>query len=226
MLKSPQISVNQLAEYSSATDNQKNRIIQQQKVPPAILIAWYQLAKARIKKSISEKGNLNPVLDGLKILNERIIEKDSKGENRKKIDKQVSIEALERFLKLKLPQFIKDLDFKVINPPTKSFSFSEVEIRVAPDVIFRGSIKGQKFLGAIKLHVSKTKPFDYKKSSIVASSIYKFLNEEIANDDTFVDPTMCVCIDIFAETIITARQSTLDQDDIIVEICEDIKRRW
>src|SRR5690606_22149936 len=123
MSKSPQISVNQLAEYSSANENQRNRIIQQQKQPPAVLIAWYQLAKARMKKSIAEKGNLNPVLDGLKILNEKIIEKGTQGENRKKIDKQVSIEALERFIKLKLPNFIRDLEFQVIKPPTKSYSF-------------------------------------------------------------------------------------------------------
>src|SRR5690606_26678057 len=131
----------QLAEYSSANEHQSNRIIQQQKQPPTVLIAWYQLAKAGMKKSIAEKGNLNTVLDGLKILNEKIIEKVTQGENRKKIDKQVSIEALERFIKLKLPNFIRDLEFQVIKPPTKSYSFSEVEIRVAPDVIFRGSLK-------------------------------------------------------------------------------------
>jgi hypothetical protein len=97
------ISINQLADFSSATNAKKRSIIRQQKEPNKFLVAWYQLPKSRIKKSIENNCDLDPILKGIEELKLRKPEKP-----RQVLDRQVSIEALSRFINLKLPSMLRN----------------------------------------------------------------------------------------------------------------------
>jgi hypothetical protein len=220
-MASYQISLNQLAEFQGATENVKRRIIAQQLSPDQFRIPWYQLTRARVKKSIELKGNLDPILDGIKTL----LNKVPVGKKQES-DRHVSLEALERYVKIKLPSLLKDIDFTIIRPKVKSTSISNVEVIVAPDVIVKGVLNGKNILGGVKIHISKTKPFDFQKSQIVASTIYTFLKNEVAEDSIEVLPELCLCLDIFSGRVVSANNHDAKVFKEVREICEEVKRLW
>ena len=198
------LSINQLAEFSKATEKGKARIVKQQIVPNPVLITWYQLAKGRLKKSISENWNLDPIYSGIETLKRRTqFEND-----RQKIDQKVSIEALECFLGIPVPRILQSIRYEKFKPDTKSLVIGSLEIVIAPDVVFRTEIDGQKYLGGFKIHVCKSKPFDLKQSSLVATLLWEYLEREVARDDEAVLPSLCFCYDVFASRIVPATEDS------------------
>ena len=198
------ISINQLAEFSKATQKGKAKIIKQQIVPNPFLIQWYQLAKARLKKSISKNWDLNPVYSGIELLKKRTKFKN----NRQQIDQKVSLEALQSFLSTPAPIILQSIEYERVIPDTKSLVLGNLEIIVAPDVVFRTEIDGQKFLGGFKFHVSKSKVFDLKQSSLVATVLWKYLDREVAREDEIVMPGLCFCYDVFASRIVSGNEDS------------------
>lgn len=198
------ISINQLAEFSKATEKGKTRIIKQQIVPNPVLIPWYQLAKGRLKKSISDNWNLDPIYSGMEILKSRTQFEN----NRQLIDQKVSLEALESFLNTPAPRILHSIDYENFKPDTKNLTLGNLEIIVAPDVVFRAEIDGQKYLGGFKIHVCKSKPFDLKQSSLVATILWKYLEREVARNDEIVMPSLCFCYDIFSSRIVPGNEDS------------------
>jgi hypothetical protein len=216
-----QISLNQMAEFKNATDYGRKRIIKQQLNPDQFRIPWYQLPKARVKKSIELKGDLNPIHDGIiTLMNRKPLNK------RQETDKRVSIDALERYIKIKLPHILKEIDYDVIRPKIKSTKVSDVEILVAPEVIVKGILRGKTVFGGIKIHISKNKPFDIQQSKIVATTIVTYLENEVAFEKSEVIPELCFCLDIFSGRIVSAKENDESVYIEIKEICNEIKRVW
>ncbi len=213
------ISLNQFVDFSQATENGKKRIIAQQLRPDKLKITWYQTPKARVKKYFELHGDLNPIKDGISTLMKKVPKNKKDEDNRR-----TSIEALERFVEMKLPSIFNQVNYSVVKPTNKSVAISEVEVKVAPEIIIKGNLEGKVVLGAIKIHISKNKPFDYNRAQVVASIIFKYLKNVIAVDDEIVLPELCFCLDIFAGRIVSAPEN-LDVIDVeIVNICNDIKR--
>lgn len=198
------ISINQLAEFSKATEKGKARIIKQQIVPNPVLIPWYQLAKGRIKKSISDNWNLAPIYSGMEILKSRTQIEN----NRQQIDQKVSLHALENFLSTPVPRILQTIDYKKFKPDTKNLVLGNLEIIVAPDVLFRTEIDGQKYLGGFKIHVCKSKPFDLRQSTLVATVLWKYLEMEVARDGEIVLPGLCFGYDVFASRIVSGNEDS------------------
>lgn len=215
------ISVNPMAEFGRATELGKIRIVRQQITPNKIKISYYQLPRARFKKSIVKKGDLGPVLDGIEILMAR-----KSSSSRQEKDRIVSIEALERFVAMKLPLFLEKIDYDVITPTKKSTNVLGVDVVVSPDIIIKGRLGDKIVVGAIKIHISKTKPFGLQEAQIVSSMIYKYLDKEIALEGEIVLPELCFCLDIFGGRIISAKDSPPQVFKDIERICYDIKTIW
>lgn len=216
-----EISVNQLAEFSNATPGKKRSIIKQQRNPVPVKAFRYRLAMARMKKSLQNKGNLNPVYDGIKTLTDRKPETDWQ-----KNDRSTSIEVLERYVKMKLPQILQDIDYEVVKNNTKSFHYSDVRIIVAPEIILRGKLNGEIVLGGIKLHISKSKPFDFKKSKYAATTVYRFLNEAIAKQNETVLPELCFCLDVFGGRMVPADSKYATVYSEIDDLISEFKEIW
>jgi hypothetical protein len=216
-----QISTNQLVNFYNSTENGKKRIIAQQLVPDPFRISLYQLTKARIKKSIALKGDLEPVYDGIKTLMAR-----TPKSTRQETNKRVSIEALERFVIMRLPKVLQSVDYSIVKTNSKFVPFAGIDIIVAPEIVVTAEIGGKKVVGGIKIHISKSKPFDIKESKISASTVFLFLQNEFASKGYEVLPELSFCLDVFAGRIVSA---PIIGDPIYKElesICEEIVRLY
>lgn len=220
IMKDYAISINQFAEFKYATDGQKRTIIKQQINPNKLKIAWYQLPKSRVKNCLKNKCDLETIQEGINILSNRKF-----SEKRKESNRVVSLEALQRFININMPDILKKYDFSIIKPIKKSTFLSGIDITVAPDLIVTGIINGEKVVGGIKIHIVKNKPFDIIQSKIVANVLAKYLKQEIADESTIVLPELCFCIDIFNGNFVQAKASKFI-DKQIEEICLEVKKTW
>jgi len=216
------ISINQLADFSIATDKGKRRIIRQQKNPNKFLVSWYQLSKSRIRKTLENNCDLTPVFDGIEELVNR---KPTKP--RQILDRQVSIQALKRFVNIKLPKLLKNIPYQVIKKvETKSIIYKGVEIIISPEVIFKLKIDGKEYLGAVKIHISKNNVFDNNQSRYISSLLYKYLDEVVAKNGEKVMPELCLSIDVFGEKIISVPKNVEKKLEDIEVLCEEVKSLW
>ncbi len=211
-----------MAEFPVSTPKGKKRIIEQQKNPNPFLTQWYQLSKARVKKSLENNGSLDPVMDGITELMGRKPEK-----KRQLIDRDVSIQALTRYINFQLPKVFKELDYSIVKTRNKATYIENVKVTVAPDVIVKAQIDGKTVYGAIKIHISKNKPFSLQQSKIVATCVEEYLNNEIAEEGAVVRADLCYSYDIFAERMVSAHYSSrksILRD--IYSICDELKMIW
>lgn len=216
-----QISVNQLAEFSSASESGKIRIIRQQLAPDQFRIPWYQLPKARIKKSFKFKGDLEPVYDGMKeLMNRKPLNR------RQENDKSVSLEALERYVRIQMPKVLKEFDYSIIKSSARSTVFNDVKLLVAPDIVVKGVLNGKNVIGGVKIHISKNNPFNLQESQIVANTIALFLRNEIVDDETEVIPELCFCLDVFSGRYVHAIENEQLANRELIQICEKLKIIW
>ncbi len=212
------VSINPMAEFLEATETRREKIIKEQLDPDPVRVPYYQLARARMTKSILQNGSLTVIEDAQLVLRSRKPEKDTW----RFYDKDNSILALERYKKLNLPDVISNGRIQKVMTKAKYLPIYGVNIKVSPNLIFRTVIDGQKTIGAIKLHVSKGKPFNRRQSALVAQLLNQFLSNFVVEEDEVVDPQLCICIDPFAGTTISAfNKINLDMKELKM-ICSEI----
>lgn len=219
-MKNYLISLNQFADFTKATERGKMRIIKQQQNPNPFRIPWYQTTKAGIRRSIHRNGDITPILDALDKLNNK-----NPKNNRQLTDKNVSIEALHRYIKLKLPDIFRNYQYEIIKPEIKCTFIAGVEIKIAPDAVVRFEINGKKYIGAIKIHISKNSPFDYMQSLKIATVLYKYLSE-IKDGDDIIEPKLCFSLDVFGERIVAAPVKIEEALLYVEKDCEEVKTIW
>lgn len=220
-MKNHYISINPFAEYLEATDSRKNTILKEQENPDPVRIPYYQLAKSRIRQSILKNGSLHPIKSGIKDLK---LKKPSK--KWQISDQKNSIIALERYIEMVLPEAIIENKIELIKVTHKFLTFKGVRIKISPNVIFRVVIEGKSHVGACKIHVSKGKPFSNKQSQVVATLLNLFLSNIETDENDFVNPELCFCLDPFAGTIINSANKVKMDSKTVNEACLDIIQRW
>jgi hypothetical protein len=127
---------------------------------------------------------------------------------------------------MKLPSILNEIDYSIVKPKTKRTILSNVEVIVAPEVIVKGELNGKTILGAVKIHISKNKPFDLQQARLVATTIVTYLENEVAKDKSEVIPELCFCLDIFNGRMISANKNDEKVYQEMNEICELIKELW
>lgn len=216
------ISINQFVDFSKGTESKRRRIIRDQKKPSVIKVGWYQTSRACIKKSLSQNGNNSPIIEGLERLKLKVVEKPRQIQN-----KFVSIEAMKRYLKIEVPEILKNHNLNIIKKRNlKSTFIKGVEILVSPDIIFTMDYRGQKYIGGIKIHLSKGNIFDTKESKMVATILNKYISEIASEYDAIPLPDICFSIDVFGERIVSAYKK---KEKIFIEIekiCDEVKSLW
>ena len=215
------ISVNQLAEFSEATEASKKRILKQQKTPNRLLIPWYQKAKAAIKKFFTNTKDHTPIDDAIKELELRVPSNE-----RQKNDRAVSMQALEVMKKIKLPKVLSSLEYELITTKSKDILINEVDVIVAPEIIIKAEYRGEIIFGGVKIHISKGKPFNHAQASCVATLVYQHLMKRVASSKEKVLPELCLCLDVFAERVVAAPPNPLKEIKVIKKMCDEVKVFW
>lgn len=215
------ISINQFSEYSSKKrESSKLSIIRNQKKPDKNFF-WYQRAKASIRTSLREGGDLLPIYNGIEILT------NSSPNGKRQLDnKNVSILALEQFVMMKLPSCIMGGKFEVLKLEKKSFIINELEISISPEFVFRmKKPNGESAIGGIKIHICKSKPFSLQTAELASTVLYKFLKETV-NSDEGVDPRYCFTLDVFGDRVVSAPSNIKLYNETIDDLCEEIIKYW
>lgn len=217
----PEISINQLAEFSIGTAASKRRIIKQQIKVDKRLVPWYQRAKSTIRSYLQDVSNYDAIDTGIEVLRKRQPLTD-----RQKIDQKVSVEALEKLRLLTLPKLLTTLEYRLIKPTSKTIEISGVDLKIAPDVVIQANYRGRVIYGAVKIHISKSKPFDQNQAQYVATLLQKYLSTVIATQDEMVLPELCFCLDVFSDRVVSASESSGRIINEIKVYCLEVKKIW
>ncbi len=214
------ISINQFAEFSAATNAAKARIIKQQQKVNKLLIPWYQSAKGSIKRYLTDVNDYTPIEQGVEKLKDKIVNSKRQG-----IDKAVSIEALQKMIEVNLPRILGNVPYQVIKPEVKFVIVNGVKIMVSPELVIKAKIGGRIVYGGVKIHLSKTKPFDSKQCNFVAILMYDYLSE-LAGENEHVAPQFCLCVDLFSNRVVSAKENHISESQEINKICNEIAQLW
>lgn len=106
----------------------------------------------------------------------------------------------------------------------KSLIFQGVEVTIEPEILIKGSIRGVDFIGAIKIHISKSHHLNANSGKYVASLIHSFLEKNYP--DNKVRPDFCISLDIFTGTYFTAPRSFKLLRKEIEAACNEIRLIW
>ena len=216
------ISINPLIDFFKGTEAKKRRVIKNQKEPSVIIVGWHQTSRACIKKSLSQNGDKSPIIEGSNRLKSKVVEKPRQVQN-----KFVSLEGMQRYLNIEIPQMLKNHNLNIIKKrPIKSTFINGVEITVSPDIIFTMDYKGEKYIGGVKIHLSKGNVFDNKELKIVATVLNKYISEIAEDYGAIPLPEICYSMDVFGERIVS---SSNKPERILIQIesiCDEIKRFW
>lgn len=216
-MKNIEISINPLAEFLEATESRKKRIIAEQLDPDPVRVPYYQKARATIKKNLLAKGDIKIINEAILHINNKVVEK-----NWQRHDKKNSISALNLWKEMKLPKKFIQNKLEVISTKAKYFPFHGIQIKVSPTAIFKVNIDGQTYVGAFKIHISKGKPFKVKQSALVAQLLNLFLNNFVVGENEIVDPQLCICIDPFSGTIVSASNKIKYDVNQLKKACKEI----
>lgn len=213
-------TVKQFAYFVEGTESQQNNIIKKQKNPPEEPFFWYQTAQSSIRNSLLLNSTA-PIYDGINKL--KVSKPDG---DQKKRNKELSILALEKYLKISLPVEFRELKKTAVVPTIKLYEHWGVGIKITPDLVFEAEYKGQKIIGAARVNLKKTKPFNNLRMRVVTHLIYKYLQKHVAKGDTIVAPEFCLCIDIFANKYAVASKGA-DAPIIPIKMaCLAYAKKW
>ncbi|MCO7184148.1 hypothetical protein NH341_01815 [Tenacibaculum sp. XPcli2-G] len=216
------ISINPLIDFSKGTEAKKRRVIRDQKNPSVIKVGWYQTPRACIKKSISQNGNNEEIIKGLARLKDKVVEKPRQIQN-----KDVSMEAMRRYLNIELPEILKNHNLNIIKKRSvKSTWINDVEIIVSPDVVFTLDYDGVKYIGGVKVHLSKGNIFDLNESKMVATILNKHISEIAPKYNAIPLPEICLSIDVFGQRIVSSAKKPEKILKEVEKICFEIKQVW
>jgi len=179
------ISLNQFIEAFNATPKGKSRIVKQQINVNIFLTPWYQLAKNRMKLYFRDVSQTTVLTQALLELRARVPKNDKDKRNI-----SVSQEAITRVVGMRFENIL-DLGYQTISPAVKQIDINWIAININPDMIFKYQDGNKVRLGALKFHVSKSKPFDNTQSQQIANLIRMYLEQKIAKPGEVVDETIC-----------------------------------
>ena len=214
------ISLNKLGEYLTANSSRRKRIVYDAKNPKGFIVTRYKSAREAIKEYIISQYDENLMIDRINILEKKDVDSDFQ-EN----DRDTSIEALDHILDSTFPD-LSGFHIEDSNGGNPKVTISDVEVSVNPDLIIRGTYRGKKVIGAIKIHLSKGNILNEEGSKNVSTMIRSFVQDHIAEDDEIVEPKLCLSIDAFGKTCVESPKTFIRRMGYIESACEEIAMWW
>lgn len=227
VIKKPRISANKLGEYIVEKPHRQQQIVKNQKYQKGFIIKRYNIARSVITNFFMKKTSKEELLFEIKGLLTSEYSKNASSFQRQ--DNQLSIEALEVFANsdlldlLDLPDLDK-LDNIRVKKGLNNLLIEGVEVSVQPDILIKGKIRNKDFVGAIKLHISKSHHLTKEAGEYVATVIHEYLEKEYPQFKVKLE--FCISIDVFTGEYFIAPRSHKKMKKNIKAACKAIKLLW
>ena len=224
-VKGPELSVNKLAEYVCSRAGRQRRILHERKYPDPEFSAgmFHREAAEAVTKYLADGCiDATPITNRLAALGQ--LNPDKIGTARRI---NANIDALDRFADM-----LDDIDFQgaaanmgAHNP--EKLTFHGVRISVRPEIILRADgPKGQKMVGAVKLHFTKTHCHDGESAGYVSAVVQEFLRVHVVQGGEIVAPHLCQVIDIGSGHVFPGVKATTKRLKDIEAECQNIQALW
>lgn len=220
--QSPRISANKLAEYLTASAGRRKTILTDQKHPSDFKTARYKEATQAISRFIAGGCLDTSVLSDT--------EEYLRGRN-----PQSAFQAQDRDLSLDALQSVRDVysqwgligsNLSLGAANASPLFIAGVKISVRPEIISRSvNRKGEKTVGAMKLHLPKSSSPSKKNAEYVCTLLHWFCEEHLV-DEGIVDYQLCKLIDVPAGVLFEAPKAYKKRRADIEAACEEIAARW
>ena len=225
MVKNASISINKLAEYIISKGARQRKILHDRKYPdPDFNIGMYHREATESISSYLADGAVDttPIDRQIAVLSQITTEKVGTARR-----VNANIDALERFSNMldDVDLFNAEPTLGAHNPP--KLTYHNVEISVRPEIILRADgPKGKRFVGAIKLHFSKTHPHTKESAGYVSAILQEFCKTHIASEDETVHPNYCMVIDVASGNVYPGVKATAQRLKDIAAECQNISGLW
>lgn len=224
VVKKPKISANKLGEYIVEKPHRQQQIVKDQKYQKGFIIKRYNKARNVIIDFFTRDISKEELLFEIKEL--LTSEYSKNASSFQKQDNKLSIEALEVFANsdlLNLPD-LENLDNVRVKKGQNKLLIEGVEVSVQPDILIKGKIRNKEFIGAIKLHISKSHPLQKEAGEYVATVIHEYLETEYPQFKVKLE--FCISIDVFTGEYFIAPRSYKKMKKNIKAACRAIKLLW
>lgn len=219
-MSSPRISVNKLGEYLQANSARRKRIVTDCKHPKKFITTRYTDAKNAVCQYFMSDYNTDIIDDSIAALEDKECKSDFQVQ-----DRDLSIELLELVLDGDYPD-LSHCDISLYNGDNPKVNISGVDISINPNLIIRCEKKGQKLIGGLKIHTSKSNSLDEEAGRNISTLIHSFISEHVASDDEKVDLGLCLSVDLPQGSYISAPKSFKRRLNHIAAACEEIVLWW
>jgi hypothetical protein len=216
----PRISINKLAQYMSADAARRERILREQKHPPAFKVAWYADASQVIRRYLMDPQHDTEIL---RLGSERIRMRPvaSPNERQKRNDNGDAVDAFAGCC-----QQINFDDFAPESgPESGNLMIEGVRVSVRPEVVIAGRYRGQDCRGALKVYLAKNDPLDGGGADIIGALLQRFMSIDLSEDEQCL-PRHCTVIDTFRRQCFRAPTAIIRHQRNVDAACREIANRW
>lgn len=215
------ISLNKLGEYMEASPYRREKIVSDQKKPDVFKIARYKKAREAIVR-YAESYFIDEA--GAEFMADVLRAEEGGGEFAKQ-DRELSAEAIERFIELSDAINIDGYEVKGLPVNYQSsVEMGGIVVSVRPEVLILDPAS-QEPVGAIKVHFSKSVPLTKNAAQYIAIGLQSYL-KALNSDPTKVLARLCYVVDLGAELVTTAPNAYIKRMRDLEAAGREIKLRW
>ncbi|WP_157384491.1 hypothetical protein [Nitratireductor soli] len=224
MVNKPTISVNKMAEYIVSRGARQRKILHDRKYPDPDFNAgiYHREVSEAVSRYITDGAiDTSPLDTMLHTLEQQTPEKIGTARR-----VNANIDALERFNTM-----LDDIDLMGAEAvlgahnPAK-LTFFNVEVSVRPEIVLRATAKGKSYVGAWKLHFSKTHPHTEESAGYVSAAVNEYCRLHLAGPDDIINPAFCQVIDVASGTVFPGVKATKQRLNDIEAECQNIAALW
>jgi hypothetical protein len=224
MVNNPSISVNKLGEYIISRAARQRKILRDRKYPDTDfkMGTYHREAMEAVSQYISNGAiDPSPLDKMMKSLEQQTPQQVGTA---RRIN--ANIDALERFNSM-----LDDIDLESAEATlgahnANKLTYHNVNISVRPEIVIRTQIKGKKYIGAWKLHFSKTHPHTEESAGYISAIVNEYCRVHLAKDGEIINPLFCKVIDIASGNVYGGVKSTKQRLDDIAAECQNISALW
>lgn len=225
MISGPNININSLVEYTTASPSRRTAIIQQIVLPPAFLFdTWYRPICRAAVSTIASRGKDTKDLDDLDL---RLLNVDPQENDQKEMRLLNAHSAIELTKIFQYSQIPKHLDIRPLRGSSGYMKIKGVRVAVNPTnyLIHTDKRKKQNQFGIVNLRLSKSKNLSPEGKHLYCTILHWFGEDQLSSFGEF-DPQLCYLVDAFGESLIRGPKCIDRRREALEASCLEIADRW